>query len=202
MDEAGYTHGPRGYPASPRRRRGGGTGRGGVPRSRALPASRIIQRVSSPLSGIAVDKRRRLAATLGLFAMLFIAVGAVAATGADTAIVKGFVVVALLVALALALMAWGVAHSVKADSAELRLDAAIEEAVKARGGSMCDCGHEHDPTELHVTDDPCAQDGTGAACTHTCDTCVLSQLRPSPTNEMAGTRPSPGPKRRPSPSPR
>jgi hypothetical protein len=159
--------------------------------------------VSSPLSGIAVHKRRQLAATLGLFAMLFIAVGAVAATGASTAIVKGFVVVALLVALALALMAWGVAQSVKADVAERRLDAAIEQTVIARGGSMCDCGVEHDPTELHVTDDPCAHDGAGTGCTHTCDTCVLSQLRRSTTpateRAMAGPRPSPGPRRRPSP---
>ena len=35
---------------------------------------------------------------------------------------------------------------------------------------------EHDPNELHVTD-ACAHDGTGAACAHDCQTCVLSALR-------------------------
>lgn len=144
--------------------------------------------MASQLSGIAVEKRRLLAATLGLFAALFIAVGAVAATGASTAVVKGFVAVALLLALLLALMAWGVAHSIKADVAEQGVDAAIEQAVRARGGSLCDCGHEHDPTELHVTDDPCARDGAGAGCTHTCDTCVLARLRPSPNRTRAERR--------------
>jgi hypothetical protein len=133
------------------------------------------------LSSISIDKRRQLAATLGLFSVLFIAVGAVAATGTSSGVVKTFVVVALLVALLLALMAWGVARSVKVDLAEQRLDTAIDRAVTARGGSMCDCGHDHDPDELHVTDDPCAKDGAGHDCTHTCDTCVLSRLRPSPT---------------------
>lgn len=166
-----------------------------------------------------MDKRRHLAATLALFSMLFIAVGAVAATGASTGIVRAFVVIALLVAVLLALLAWGVANSVKLDLAENHLDSAIEQAVRARGGSMCDCGHEHDPTELHLvgdeheerTDDPCAQDGAGADCTHTCDTCVLATLRPSPNrrheDSLARTRPSPRLRsepitKRPSPAPR
>jgi hypothetical protein len=145
--------------------------------------------VTSPLAGIAAEKRRQLAATLGLFSMLFIAVGAVAATGASTAVVKAFVVVALLVAVLLALIAWGVLHSVKLDLAEHRLDAAIEKTVASGGGSMCDCGHEHDPDELHFTDGPgqhltgqaCAHDGRGTDCAHSCDTCVLTTMRrPSP----------------------
>src|SRR5205823_3482073 len=96
--------------------------------------------VTSPLSGIAVEKRRQLAATLGLFAMLFVAVGAVAATGATTAIIKGFVIIALLVAVLLGFIAWGVLHSVRLDLADRRLDAAIEAAVAASGQSMCGCG--------------------------------------------------------------
>lgn len=160
--------------------------------------SRIIVVVSSSLSRISPPKRRQLAATLGLFAVLFVAVGAVAETGATTAVVKAFVAIALLVALVLALMAWGVAHSIKSDVAEARLDDAIERAVRARGAQLCDCGHEHDPTELHVTDDPCAQDGHGVGCTHSCETCVLATLAKTPA---ASTRPSPRP-RRPSPAPR
>ena len=145
--------------------------------------------MSSPLSGIALEKRRQFAATLGLFAMLFIAVGAVAATGATTGAIKAFVVGALVIAVLLGLMALGVLRSIRLDRAEQRLDAAIVEAVKARGGSMCDCGHEHDPTEMHVVGDSgvdsCGHDGTGTDCTHSCDTCVVAALRPSPNRTRA-----------------
>jgi hypothetical protein len=167
--------------------------------------------VSSPLSGIAAAKRRQLAATLGLFAMLFVAVGAVAGTGATTTLMKVFVAVSLAVALLLALVAYGVLRSVRLDAAERRLDAALEEAVRAGGGRMCDCGHDHDPDELHFVDGEgqhltgrpaatCAHDGHGEDCTHSCETCVLAALR-DPANERpvpAARRPQPGP-RRPSP---
>src|SRR4051812_27275246 len=123
MDEAGDAH------DVPRYRPGRWPG--------ARRPSVIIERVTSPLSGIAVEKRRRLAATLGLFAMLFIAVGAVAATGATDGLVKAFVAVALVVAVLLALMAWGVLRSVRLEDADRRVEAAIEAAV---GRSMCDCG--------------------------------------------------------------
>jgi hypothetical protein len=146
--------------------------------------------VTSSLSGIAVAKRRQFAATLGLFAMLFIAVGAVAATGATTAAIKAFVVVALLVAVLLGLLAWGVLRSVQLDVADRRLDAVIEAAVRSGGRSMCDCGVEHDPDEMHFVDGQgqhvsgksfgCAHDGRGTDCTHSCETCVLAALRPSP----------------------
>jgi hypothetical protein len=149
--------------------------------------SAIIESVSSPLSGIEIAKRRQFAATLGLFAMLFIAVGAVAATGATTALVKGFVAVSLLVAMILGLMAWGVVRSVRLDAAEHRLDAAIDAAVRSSGRQMCDCDVEHDPTEMHIVGDDrefgvdaCAHDGAGVGCEHSCESCVLSAMRPSP----------------------
>ena len=148
--------------------------------------------MSSPLSGLPVDKRKQFAATLGLFAALFIAVGAVAATGPGTPAIRIFVVIALVVGLMLALMGWGVVHSVRVDAAHSTLDAAIEQAVAAapqRFGQLCNCGHEHDPTELHITDaEPaveCEHDGAGAACAHDCASCVLGSLRPSPTRTRA-----------------
>jgi hypothetical protein len=151
--------------------------------------------VASTLSSIPVDKRKQLAATLGLFSVLFIAVGAVAATGRPTAVIRVFVILSLAVAVLLALIAWGVARSVRLDRVDESLDAAIEAVVAASPGGfgqLCDCGHEHDPTELHVTDDPCAQDGAGHDCTHSCDTCVLAGLRTAPVTSSAG-RPRPGP---------
>ena len=144
--------------------------------------------MTSPLSDIEIEKRRQVAATLGLFATLCIAIGAVAATGATTALIKGFVVVALLIAVLLGLMAWGVLHSIKLDLNERSLDAAIEAAVRSSGRSMCDCFHQHYPDELHFVDGEgqhltgvkCAHDGTGTDCSHSCDTCVLAAMRPSP----------------------
>ncbi|MEO8889101.1 MAG: hypothetical protein ABI301_05415 [Jatrophihabitantaceae bacterium] len=138
--------------------------------------------MNSALSGIPVPRRRQLAATLGLFAVLFLAVGAVATTGGGSALVRVFSALALLVAAVLGLIAWGVAHSIKIDQAEMRLDAAIEDTISANGGpaTLCGCGHDHDPDELHVTD-ACDHDGRGADCTQNCDTCVLAAMRPSPT---------------------
>jgi len=181
--------------------------------------------VTSPLSGIAVEKRRQLAATLGLLAMLFLAVGAVSATATVNAVTTACIVVSLMVAVLLSLIAWGVLRSVRVDAADRRIDAAIEEAMKAGGRSMCDCGHEHDPDELHFVDGEgqhltgsshtCAHDGTGTDCAHSCDTCVLASLRldpvaafdrpaarPAPaTATAARRRPQPGPGR-PSPAAR
>jgi hypothetical protein len=148
--------------------------------------SRIIGRVTSPLSGLPVDGRRRLAATLGLFAALFVAVGLVATTGSTPGVVRVFSAVALIVAAVLALTAWGVARSVKIDVREQRHDKAIERAIAARGGATpCGCGHDHDMDELHVSDDQCAHDGAGTDCTRSCESCVLATLRPLPTRSRA-----------------
>lgn len=171
--------------------------------------------MTSPLSGIPLAKRRQLAATLGLFAMLFIAVGAVTATGATTAVIKACVIIALVVAVLLALMAWGVLRSVRLDAAAQQLNAVVHDAVQNAGGLLCGCGHDHDADELHAVDEPgqditgmrqssagdaCAHDGTGLACSHSCDTCVLAASR-SAAPSSGARRPSPGP-RRPSPLPR
>jgi hypothetical protein len=134
--------------------------------------------MTSPLSGIPVAARRRVAATLGLFVALFAAVGAVSATGRDSAAAPVFAGIAIGVAVLLALIAWGIVHSIRLDESESRLDAAVEATVRSSGAQLCDCGHDHDPGELHVTD-ACAHDGSGQACAHDCQTCVLSALRNS-----------------------
>jgi hypothetical protein len=113
-----------------------------------------------------------------LFAGLFLGIGAVASTGTRTAAAPVFAVVAFVVAALLALIAWGVLHSVRLDRSERRVDEVIEAAVAGHGARVCDCGHEHDPDELHVTD-ACAHDGTGNACAHDCQTCVLAAMHRS-----------------------
>jgi hypothetical protein len=142
--------------------------------------------VNSPLSGIPIGSRRRLAATVGLFAVLFGAVGVVSSTGTTPGIVRVFAAIALIVAVLLGVAAWGVAHSVRLDLAEERLDKVIDTAIDGAAGThagtdlACGCGHDHDADEMHVSDEPCAPDGAGTECTHSCDTCVLASLRQSP----------------------
>jgi hypothetical protein len=161
-----------------------------------------LEAMTSPLSGIPIEKRRHAAATVGLFAALFVAIGAVAATGRTSAAAPVFSVLALVLALVLGMIAWGITRSVRIDLAEARLDAAIEATLADRPEyqTLCNCGHDHDPTVLHVVDDDdaeapahddaahddaCAHDGDGALCAHDCSTCVLTALRPSPNHTRA-----------------
>jgi hypothetical protein len=184
MDESGDAHDRQGYrPPAPLL---------GGPQRRRNAASRILVSVNSALSGISIDRRRRLAATLSLFAVLCATVGIVATTGSTPGVVRVFSAVSLSCAALLGLIAWGVAHSLKLDLAEQRLDAAIEAAVASRGGTdvTCGCGHEHDPNEMHITDaeplaDGCAHDGSGTDCAHSCESCLLAALRPSPQQTRA-----------------
>lgn len=154
--------------------------------------SRIMRCVSSALSTIPPTQRRRAAATLGLFTVLFLAVGAVALTGGPDVVVHVFAIIALVTAVLLGLMAWGLAHSVRLDGARERalaadaeLNAAIEQALAEHGGASCGCGHDHDPSEMHITDAEPACESDGADCDHSCDTCALAALRPSPTTPRA-----------------
>jgi hypothetical protein len=85
----------------------------------------------------------------------------------------------------LALLSWGFAYSVKVDASDAALDDAIDRVIAQRPATLCSCGHEHDPTELHVREPACAHDGTGTDCAHDCETCALAALRPSPTTPRA-----------------
>ncbi len=180
----------------------------------------ILVTVSSTLSRIPIDSRRRLAATVGLFATLFIAVGAVATTGPGSGGVRAFSALAFVIAALLALTGWGVLRSVRLDMAERKLDEAIARSVAALGrdGAPCACGHEHDLNELHVNELPdatsqsssdagasCGQDGHGVSCGHDCGACVLrpkeaaclpgtqgeSAAQPAADEAAIGMRPSP-----------
>ncbi len=152
------------------------------------PRLGIIGVVSSALSAVPRGKRRQLGTVLALFAVLFLAVGAVALAGRGGAAVAAFAAVAIALSVVLALTAWGLLRSIRIDDRQhaavqhdASIDAAINEALAAQGyDSLCTCGHEHDPTELHVTDaEPCPHDATGQACAHDCSTCVLAAGRPS-----------------------
>ena len=133
---------------------------------------------SSSLSRLPFAARRKMAATLGLFCALFLAIGGVSATGQGEASAPVFATLAFVLAAGLGLVGWGIYRSVQIDRAELALDTAIQEALASAGrrGQLCDCGHDHDPNELHVTDAQCSHDGSGVACAHDCEECVLKRL--------------------------
>ncbi len=93
-------------------------------------------------------------------------------------VVRLFASVALVGALMLGLMGWGLVRSIQLDTADQAVGAAIDET----GATMCDCGWEHDPDELQVTDAVCER---GALCDHSCATC---RVRPQSFG-AEGTRP-------------
>ena len=128
--------------------------------------------MSSSLSSIPAARRRHAAAITGLLAALLAAMGVVPWVGVAPTTVRVFSVVALVAAVLTAFVAWGLLTSASADQAEARLDEAIVSTVAAAGGA-CDCGHEHDPDEMHIAD-ACP---TGETCTHSCETCVLAAQR-------------------------
>jgi hypothetical protein len=128
--------------------------------------------VPSQLSYVPVERRRRAAATVGLIATLLVAIGIVSWAGSAPSTIRVFSTIALVAAVLLGLVAWGLLTSVRADLAESRVDAAIASAV-ASSGAGCGCGHEHDPDEMHVTD-ACP---SGDPCAHDCATCLLGAGR-------------------------
>jgi hypothetical protein len=121
----------------------------------------------SSLSSVPLERRRRAAATAGLLATLVVAVGIVPWVGSASGVLRVFSGVALVGAVALALVGWGLLSSVRADVAEAMIDAAAAATIADAGGF--DCGHDHDPDEMHVTDCP-----GGGACTHDCAACLLA----------------------------
>lgn len=133
--------------------------------------------MSSTLARLPFATRRKIAAILAAFCALFLAIGAVSSTGRGEASAPVFAVLAFIIAVLFGLVAWGVYRSIQLEQAELRMDAAIQDTLTRAGGhgQLCDCGHEHDPSELHVTDAECAHDGSGMDCAHGCATCVLKR---------------------------
>jgi hypothetical protein len=115
---------------------------------------------------VPVERRRRAAAAVGLLATLLVAIGVVPWVDAAPGALRAMSIVALVAASLLGLVSWGLLASVGDDRAEAHLYAAIASAVGGLG-----CGHDHDPDEMHVA---CP---SGDVCTHSCDTCVLSQER-------------------------
>ncbi len=118
---------------------------------------------------------------MGLVSLLLIAVAGLSWAADSATAVRILAAVVLVVAVFVALVAWGLRQSARLDrfrAAEAELDAVLVSTAASAGLGGCGCGHEHDPSELHITDAECA--GTTAAspeCPHTCESCVLSALR-------------------------
>jgi hypothetical protein len=131
--------------------------------------------VTSPLSAVPVERRRRAARSATVLAFVMLAVFAVAWLRPAPAVVRLFATVALFGAVFLGLIAWGLLRSVRLDAAEARLDAAVIGTL-ADSGAAGDCGHDHDPTKMHVTDAAPAC-SAGPDCDHSCADCVLARSR-------------------------
>jgi hypothetical protein len=117
---------------------------------------------------VPVDRRRRAAAVAGLLATLLVAIGVLPWVSVASAGLRVMSVVALVAGLTLALVSWGLLASAGADRAEARLDAAVASTIAG-----FDCGHDHDPDEMHVAG-ACP---SGDACAHDCAACLLGAGR-------------------------
>jgi hypothetical protein len=129
--------------------------------------------VPSQLAAIPAPTRRRAAAVVGTFAVLFLAVG-VLSWIRDAGIALRIIGVIVLVAAAvLGLIAWGLLNSVRVDRLSDEFDAEIAAQI-ADHDATCGCGQDHDMAETTTI---CGQDGDGADCAHDCASCAVSALR-------------------------
>jgi hypothetical protein len=129
--------------------------------------------MSSQLSSVPIARRRHAALMCGLTAVMLVAVGVLPWVKSAPVALRVVSVLALVAAVVVGLIGWGLLTSVRADVSEAHVDAAITETVEAAGFGGCDCGQEHDPDEMHITD-ACPSEGT---CTHDCPTCKLAELK-------------------------
>jgi hypothetical protein len=104
--------------------------------------------MSSSLSGVPIERRRRAAWAAGLLAAVMTIVFVLAWVRPAPGVVRLLATVALLGAVVLGLMTWGVVRSIRLD----RADAALDTAIASTGATICHCGRDHDPDEMHVTD--------------------------------------------------
>ena len=127
------------------------------------------------MSAVPAERRRRAARSAGLLAFIMLAVFVVVWLRPAPVVIRLFGTMALIGAIFLGLIAWGLLRSLRLDAREAQLDAAVMDALAGAGGGV-GCGHDHDPTEMHVTDaEPTC--GAGPACDHTCAECVLARSR-------------------------
>ena len=94
------------------------------------------------LTSVPIERRRRSAATAGLLATLLVAVGVVSWVGAAPTALRVLATIALVAAVPVALVGWGLLTSIRADRAEARLDAAIAAAVADACTSVAACTHD------------------------------------------------------------
>jgi hypothetical protein len=95
--------------------------------------------VSSPLSAVPFDRRRRAARSAELLAVVLVAVFVVAWVRPAPGVVRVFTSLGLAGAVLLALMSWGVRRTIKVDAEARAIDAAIAQSDLP----PCNCGHAH-----------------------------------------------------------
>ena len=105
--------------------------------------------MASQLSAVPIERRRRAAATAGLIAALLLVAGVMPWIEPAPSVLRVMATIALVAAVLVGLVGWGMLTSIGADRAEARLDAAAAAAV----------------AEACTSDD---------ACTHDCAACLRS----------------------------
>jgi hypothetical protein len=95
--------------------------------------------VTSPLSAVSPDRRRRAARSAELLAVVLIALFVVTWVRPAPGILRILATFALAAAILLGLMSWGVRRTIKVDTTPQTFSAGITEA----DSPPCNCGHAH-----------------------------------------------------------
>ncbi len=132
---------------------------------------------------------------MGVLAVVFVVAGVLPWCGPAPTLVRLLAIVAIVVGLLVAGLAWGLLHSVALDARRAQ-EAALDAVLHAAAGG-CDCGNHgdapgaagHDPGRLDAAQPGRATEATDATCAtcapsqsdcpHTCANCALESLRPS-----------------------
>jgi cytochrome c-type biogenesis protein CcmH/NrfG len=94
------------------------------------------------LTSVPIERRRRAAATAGLFAALLLVVGVMPWVAPAPSVLRVLATIALVAAVLVGLVVWGLLTSVRADQAESRRDAAIAAALADACTSVDACTHD------------------------------------------------------------
>jgi cytochrome c-type biogenesis protein CcmH/NrfG len=98
--------------------------------------------MTSQLSAVPIERRRRAAAVAGLVAALLVAAGVMPWLDPAPSVLRVLATIALVAAVLVGLVGWGLLSSIRADQAEARLDAAIAAALADACTSVDACTHD------------------------------------------------------------
>jgi hypothetical protein len=98
--------------------------------------------MTSQLSAVPIERRRRAGVVAGLIAALLVVAGVMPWVGPAPSVLRVMATIGLVAGGLVGLVGWGMLRSIHADQSEARLDAAIAAAVAEACTSVDTCTHD------------------------------------------------------------